>query len=262
MDPSAPVVSDNDVLELVRRHWWDHVDRVAELPGGSRAARHWLASQGFRPLLVVTLDRLGPDPDGSASRLESAYSAAGELAFRLDFVVAGLPNDRLTYTVPMGDSVLSVAPWVHGERREVLDVLAARDTAWLLERLHRARIPRDLPRWEPLDPVQLAAWLGPRASRPDVRRMLAEHHRLAALAAGRPWVVTHGAAHPDNQLVTVVRTLLVDWASVALAPRERDLHALVEAGHGELLATELDPDPEMLELFDLEQRLEALLGQD
>ncbi len=67
--------------------------------------------------------------------------------------------------------------------------------------------------------------------------------------------MTHGAPSPGNQLVTVVRTLLVDWASAALAPRERDLHALVAAGHGDLVATDPDPDVELLELFDLEQRL-------
>ncbi len=131
---------------------------------GSRSRRtltaaHWLAAQGFRPLLVVTWDRI--DPDQAAARLEAAYSAAGELAFRLDFVVAGLPSDDLTYTVPLGDGVLSVTPWAHGERRNGLRPTGRPGHLRLLDRLHRASVPRDLPRWAPL-----TRWTSPTRARP------------------------------------------------------------------------------------------------
>ena len=46
--------------------------------------------------------------------------------------------------------------------------------------------------------------------------------------------------------------MLVDWESLKLAPRELDLRTLVDAG------VETDADPEMLELFDLEWRLDEI----
>ena len=44
----------------------------------------------------------------------------------------------------------------------------------------------------------------------------------------------------------------MDWESLALAPRERDLKALIEAGYT------LEPDWEMVELFSLEWRLDEI----
>jgi spectinomycin phosphotransferase len=46
---------------------------------------------------------------------------------------------------------------------------------------------------------------------------------------------------------------LVDWESLKLAPRERDLRTLVVAGH-----PQPDGDPGMLEMFDLEWRLDEI----
>ena len=46
----------------------------------------------------------------------------------------------------------------------------------------------------------------------------------AVRAADEPWVVTHGQMHGGNIIQTDDNTLiLVDWESVAVAPRERDL---------------------------------------
>ena len=63
---------------------------------------------------------------------------------------------------------------------------------------------------------------------------------------------THGEPHSDNQLLTATGRYLVDWESLKLAPRERDLRDLVDAG-----AT-VEADPDMLELFDLEWRLDEV----
>ena len=73
-------------------------------------------------------------------------------------------------------------------------------------------------------------------------------------AADRTWVPTHGEPHPANQLRTADGVLLVDWETLALAPRERDLGPLVRSGYADLV----HPDPAMLELFDLEWRLDEI----
>jgi spectinomycin phosphotransferase len=50
--------------------------------------------------------------------------------------------------------------------------------------------------------------------------------------------------------------LFVDWESLARAPRERDLRPLVDSGHADLVA----PDWTMIEMFDLEWRLDEISG--
>ena len=79
------------------------------------------------------------------------------------------------------------------------------------------------------------------------------YHALADLARGERWVPTHGEPHERNQLVTPEGTVLVDWESLKLAPRERDLRVLVAAG-----ATGPDVSRPMIEMFDLEWRLDEI----
>ena len=57
-----------------------------------------------------------------------------------------------------------------------------------------------------------------------------EHARLLALADPASYVVTHGEPHVRNQWLARGRTYLVDWESLKLAPRERDLATLVHEG--------------------------------
>ncbi len=97
------------------------------------------------------------------------------------------------------------------------------------------------------------------AARDAVRRHLgaievwtARYHDLAGVARDRGWVATHGEPGGHNQLVTAEGRILVDWESSKLAPAERDLRTLVDAG------VETDADPAMLELFDLEWRLDEV----
>jgi spectinomycin phosphotransferase len=80
----------------------------------------------------------------------------------------------------------------------------------------------------------------------------ARYHDLMARAAGVPWVPTHGEPHTANQLLTAAGPVLVDWETLALAPRERDLTPLVQAGYADLVR----PDWTMMEMFDLEWRLD------
>lgn len=199
-------VTDEQVLDAVRTHWDVETDDVEHLPGDG-GAHHWRARVHGRPALFVTLDPLGPRHD--AATLEAAYAGAAALAFRIDFVVAGLPTHDLRYLVPLAGGALSCTPWVWGE--QPADTRAtAEATARMLARLHAVTPPPGLPRWEP-----------PAAA------------REAALE--QPWVVTHGAPHVGHQLATPVRTLLVGWGSLRLAPAERDLRWLLP-DHPDLVA--------------------------
>ena len=81
-----------------------------------------------------------------------------------------------------------------------------------------------------------------------IARWTASYHHLAEIARTRPWVPTHGEPHERNLLVTGSAVLLVDWESLRLAPVERDLRTLDPAAG----------DPRMLEMFDLEWRLDEI----
>jgi spectinomycin phosphotransferase len=261
-----PGVTGPDVLAAVRAHWDDAVRGAEHLPVGF-GAHHWAAHDDQGPRLFVTLDRL--ERKRTADRLEAAYAGAAALREAgLEFVLAPLASSRGTFTVPLGDGALSCTPWREGRAGGQLDVPWTADA---LRRLHAVDPPAGIPEWRPLVGPDLAdrlASLGRRAwgpgpyaerARAEVLRHLAgletwtaRYHRLADVARGHPWVATHGEPHEDNQLLTPDGRLLVDWESLKLAPRELDLRTLADAG----LAT--DADPEMLELFDLEWRLDEV----
>jgi spectinomycin phosphotransferase len=150
----------------------------------------------------------------------------------------------------------------------------ARDNA-ALTRLHAARLDRPIPTWRPRVGPDLADTLASLAetswsagpygepARATVRRRLgairdwtAAYHRLADRARSGPWVPTHGEPHTANQLITEDGVVFVDWETLATAPRERDLRPLVDSGHAELVA----PDWTMIEMFDLEWRLDEISG--
>jgi spectinomycin phosphotransferase len=76
----------------------------------------------------------------------------------------------------------------------------------------------------------------------------------AAAAGSRGWVATHGETHTRNQVRTAGGIRFVDWESLMVAPPERDLSTLVQAGYGGLAGA----DPEMVLLFDLEWRLSEI----
>jgi spectinomycin phosphotransferase len=80
------------------------------------------------------------------------------------------------------------------------------------------------------------------------------YHRLVDRARSLRWVPTHGEPHTRNQLITAAGVRFVDWESLALAPRERDLGPLIDAGY----ADHLQPDWAMVEMYDLEWRLDEI----
>jgi spectinomycin phosphotransferase len=267
-------VSAEAVLGAVRAGWAVDVDGIDHLPVGF-GAHHWRVSSDGVPRLFVTLDGLGRRH--TAESLEAAYAAAGELAAGgLEFVVASLPDGQGRYTAPLAGGRVSCVPWLDGEPagsgRIDSDSLA-RQNAEALARLHATTAPAGIPNWRPrvgedfgdsvADMLRSPWQTGPYGERARnalaqridaIRRWTDAYHGLARRAVERPWVPTHGEPHTANQVVTDQGTVFVDWESLALAPRERDLGTLVDSGYAELAA----PDWEMIELFELEWRLGEL----
>lgn len=268
MREPPPHVHDADVLAEVRRSWDRTVDHVEHLPVGF-GAHHWAVCARGVPRLFATYDQ----GDAAAlADLEASYAAAAALlGTGLDFVLAPVPSRDGRMTVPFAGGALSCSPWQDGTSVEPLDV------AWtteVLARLHAAVPPRGLPRWRPRVDAGFADALGrlvgeewgpgPHAdrARDAVRRHLADvagwtarYHRLAEVARTRPWVVAHGEPHHANQLQTDHGRYLVDWDTVRLAPAELDLRVLVDEG---VAPERVGADPELLELFDVEWRLDEI----
>lgn len=254
-------VTDDEILEVVRRHWEPAADAVEHLPVGW-GAHHWRIDVDGEPTLFATLD---PDlPRHTYASLEAAYASAAALG--LAFVWPSLPNVGGTYALPLGRRTISVAGWLAGERpaesaAELPDLLAA---------LHAAPPPDAARAWSSaVDPalthrlrdlLQLE-WTGPLG--PAARELVVDHlaqvggwarelAHLCDIADPTTYVVTHGEPGAHNQWVARGRTWLLDWESLQLAPRERDLATLVHEGRA------VDHDPQMVRLFDLEWRLSEI----
>lgn len=266
MREPPPHLGDSEVLAAVREHWECDIDRVEHLPVGF-GAHHWTAYDDATLRLFATYD--GPGPRHSRRSLEAAYAGAAALRDHgLAFVLAPLRGTGGALTVQLAGGALSCTPWRQGESGGPLDVPW---TASTLTHLHSTPPPPDVPRWRPLvepDFADTTAVLSDRSWGPgpyadaardavrrhldDVERWTDRYHHLADIARARDWVATHGEPHSDNQLLTPDGRLLVDWESLKLAPAERDLRTLADAG---ALTT---ADAEMLELFDLEWRLDEI----
>jgi spectinomycin phosphotransferase len=268
-------VSDAHVLETLRTHWHVDVDAVEHVPLGF-GAHHWRASCAGRPVLFATLDR--PRAGRPAERYEQAYALAARLVGQgLDFVLAGRPTTHGSFTAPCSfGTVLSAVPWVDGVggRHTFRDEHERGATERMVDALHAVPTDTSMPRWTSAVPADLAASLtalvaepwsaGPHGetARELVRARLAgvlasiEEHRTLLAEAWcdvDAWVVTHGEPMPHNQLVTSSgQRYLVDWESVAVAPRERDLRPLVHGGSRRTV------HPGRLRLFDLDWCLDEV----
>ncbi|MGI8523381.1 MAG: phosphotransferase family protein [Nocardioides sp.] len=264
MREPPPGVDDSDVLEAIRGRWGGTASTAEHVPVGF-GAHHWRAGD-----LFVTLDTFRSRH--TATSLEAAYAGAAALhAAGLEFVHPSLPTTDGSFTVPLGGGALSCTPWRDGTSGGDLDLDW---TSEVLRRLHVVPPPVDLPEWRPLVDRNFAeqttelsgrGWgPGPYADRArdavrdhlvDIATWTSRYHHLAEVAEGHEWVATHGEPHAANQLATREGRLLIDWESLKLAPPELDLRTLVDAG---LDPVDVGADPEMLELFDLEWRLDEI----
>lgn len=266
--PASPTAA--QVLEAVRRTWLPEAEQAIHLPLGF-GAHHWRIDGPEGPTLFTTLDR--PSPTRSAESFTAAYLGARELrAGGLPGVLAPCAGAEGRVTIRLVGGLLSVTPWREGRtpaEAEAEGTGHARRVSALLDGLHAARAPEVLRPWAarvgPGLPARLeertgSAWAtGPmgetvrallRAAAPRIREIEQRYRKLVALESTRAHrrVPTHGEPHHANKLLTVGdELLLVDWETLALAPRERDLAALPPQ-----LRDARGADPAMSELFRIE----------
>ena len=280
------------VLSGVRAGWDPAVTWAEHVPVGA-GAFHWRVGTPAGARWFATADPVVDLDD--ARRRANAYTAAAQLSSVLDFVAGPVPGLHGETATRLGASyLLTVAP--HLDATPVTDPVtgdfpddgARADVCSMLARLHTARRPAGIPLWQPrigwrstarraqLEAVRTAPiWgsgpLGPPAWRvvtgaaPLLDRALRRFDLLAGAATGTAsaWVPTHGEPHAANVMATAGGPRLGDWATLAVAPPERDLrHVLLEAEGSDpelaYLASGGAPRAmaaDLIELFELEWHL-------
>ncbi len=250
---------------LVERHWGLRDVSLDYLPIGF-GSHHWRAvdSRGVRRF--VTVDDLeaafqaGPNTDSAFAALTRAFRTAAALRdeAELDFVVAPLPDREGVVIRRLTDRyAVTLSPFIEGQSSTWGPYESPDDRrrmGGVLGRLHAAteHVPDGLPRREDFALPSRAAlsealldldhhWSsGPfgeparhllRSAAHDIEQRLREYDELTPRVRERsePWVVTHGEPHRAN----VIRNPhggvhLVDWDTTLIAPRERDLHMVLD----------------------------------
>jgi len=258
--PPADLVT-ADLVHTLQAHWRLDVRQLDYLAVGF-GAHHWQATTSTGARYFLALHELGyPGSDLDArtavfGQLQQALGAARwlETSAALDFVVGPLPDVWRTSCRRIADRfALSVYPWLDAAPMRRLD---DRRTAVVLAGLHAVvpRLPPGLGRTEDFRIPHRArledalmdldhTWrTGPYAEpardqlgrhRDGVRALFDFYDAEAAWARGssRDWVLTHGEPFGPNLLQCVDgRLQLVDWDSLLIAPRERDLWELPPDG--------------------------------
>ena len=231
----------------------------AAVGGGSY---HWLVKDLEGTRSFVTADDLDQKPWLGKTR-ESAFDGlrrAFDTAVALrdggsGFVVAPIPTSQGDAVRRIGPRhTIALFPFVAGnagtygryetaERAALLTMLADLHEATPAVTTVARRIDVALPGRDKLETALQElnqTWSGGPLSEParqtlarhasDVAELLALLDRLSVDVAQRStnWVITHGEPHAGNVMRTAESYVLVDWDTVALAPRERDLWMLVE----------------------------------
>ncbi len=291
--PAEPAdLTAEDVGVIVREHWDAGVVTTTFVPLGDDAA-HWVCAGKHRPRWFVTADEV--TADGRLEELLDTYAAARELATLGHHVVVPTvpPGGGQGLEAPVGvvhgGHLLTVTGYLEGESGpgEYADDNQRALIAGALGALHAAVPPVRAHVWLPGPPLRaemtglLEASGTPWASGAfgdSVRtallrsastlwRLYARYDELAAVAQERrgDWVLTHGQPHTGNVLWRLGGPVLVDWESMRVAPRERDLRTVLRGADGAEPLTaytahggtpELDGD--LVELFDLEGWLGAV----
>lgn len=251
------------IANALSLHWGiDHVS-LTYVPLGF-GSHHWVVSEPDSRKWFVTVDdlrteHLGSSESQSFENLSTAFRTAEALRDRagLTWVIgpiasrAGDPIVRLTNRFSLAVfPYLDVEPTEFGEFRNLTD---RNEALHLIGQVHGAthvvsvdglrrntlEIPNRPDLLKALQTVDEVWSAGPYSE--PARTLLREHaaavmerlHRFDDLAASvaddtSRWVITHGEPHAGN----VIRTrsgelVIVDWDTVACAPRERDLWMLV-----------------------------------
>jgi len=285
---------DVDAAELARlleQHWGLRKAVLEYAPVGF-GGYHWRCVEGDGTRYFVTADDLRAAhhgrvaPDAVEATLERAFRTAVALreGAGLEFVVAPIRDDEGSVLRRLGDHhVVRIEPFVDGvsaDDGEYGSAAERRRVATAIGRLHAAsdRVPAGLLRRDDLaipsragldlvlDDLNEPWGAGPyseparsliRSSAADLRRRLRAFDEAAdrARAAPEPWVVTHGEPHRANVVMGDGGSVhLVDWDTVRVAPRERDLRTVLDddrTGWDEYTAEAGDVAlrPEVLDLY-------------
>jgi len=262
---TEPTDLDRTVLEAVLERQWGLRDQKLDyLPVGF-GSHHWQALDSSGERRFVTVDDLGagfqagPDTDSAFAALDRAFRTAAALRVEagLEFVVSPLADHEGAIIRRLTDRyAVTVSPFVEGKTSSFGPYESADERRYMgaaLGRLHAAtdRIPVALPRREDFALPSREALLealndldrrwesGPfgeparrllRDSARGVQRRLEEYDELCARVrdAAQSWVLTHGEPHRANVIFdSDGRVHLVDWDTMLIAPRERDLRMVL-----------------------------------
>ena len=276
------------LVRLLERHWGLSDPALEYLPIGF-GSYHWRAADTRGMRHFVSVDDLaaphhvGEDVDAVFDSLDRAFGTAAALAEEgLEFVVPPMRDDEGRVLRRLDDRLaVRVEPYVEGATSDSGEYEAPEDRrrmAAALGRLHAAPLPARSPLRDDLaipSRVSLEEALGDldvpwnagpfgertrslvRSRAEELRRRLLAYDEAAdrTRLAPEPWVVTHGEPHRANVIVGAQGEVhLVDWDTVRVAPRERDLWMVLHddrTGWEEYMA-EAGPvvlRPEVLDLY-------------
>jgi spectinomycin phosphotransferase len=276
------------ITAALERAWGISADDLRYCPVGG-GAYHWVATESDGRRWFVTCDDLDTKPwlgtnrDTVFANLLRAYGTAVDLrASGRSFVVAPTATREGVAAVRVDDRhSLAVFDHVEGEPQEwgrpvplatlleLVEILAALHTTAPQTSAPLSRsfvVPGRAVFEEALGDLHRPWQAGPLSD--VVRRELVEHvdtiwHWLdqldrfasGAAIATADLVLTHGEPHPGNLIRHDGGLRLVDWDTVALAPRERDLWMIAEADPSAIEAYRKlagrAPDPEALTAYRL-----------
>lgn len=256
MESQPTGITDEQLHAALVDSWGFNAARIDYVPLGF-GSHHWMATGATGDRRFVTVDDLDGGARSRAAAFDSlaaAFAAARALRqLGLEFVVAPLPSIEGEPIRALSDRyTIAVLPYVEGRAGSWGDVMGAAERARLIEVLaalhgETAGVQSTAPRlgFEPIIRSQTVieaaleraghSWgSGPFAERvrhwlldqqPDLRALLGRADRLCAQLATAPddLVVTHGEPHPGNVIWTDAGIRLIDWDTVGLTLRERDL---------------------------------------
>ena len=279
------------LADVLQRHWGIDTQRLEYVALGA-GSWHWIAEESGQRRWFVTADSLQPPELGTErtpkhvfADLRAAYETAAALrGCGLAFVVAPVA-DQTGQQVRRASPHWAVAvfPYVEGDAcgpGEWTKEDTCAYAAGLVGQLHATNLSTPARRWQAAIPHRITfskaidkldrPWTrGPygervrallASRRQEVEALFARYDHLAdAMAANdaQPRVITHGEPHSANFIRDADGRLhLIDWDTVCIAPRERDLTALLIDDPDVLAAYQRTagrhaPRPEMMELFHL-----------